>query len=81
MVFERLNETMKIIRVTGAQKGKSPSRRRTCVTAATASSVNMEVDVSYNYLVRVLMGYALFENSPSKRQLSHVIRYSVYTAQ
>ena len=54
--MERLNKTMKIIRVTGTQKGRSPSRRRTCVAAARASSVNIEVAESYNYLVHVLIG-------------------------
>ena len=54
MVLERLDKTMKIIRVAGTQKGRSPSRKLTCVTAARASSVNIEVAGSYNYLVRVL---------------------------
>ena len=56
MVLERLNKTMKIIRVTCTQKGRSPSRRRTCVSAARASPVNIEVAVSNNYSVRVLIG-------------------------
>jgi hypothetical protein len=50
VVPERLNKTMKIIRVTGTQNG------RTCVAAARAYAVNNEVAVSYTYLVRVLIG-------------------------
>ena len=59
MILERLNKTKKI-RVTGTQKVRSPSRKRKCVTAARASSVNIEVAGSYNYLVRVLIGLRTF---------------------
>jgi hypothetical protein len=47
MVLERLNKTMQIIRVTGAQKGRSTSPKQTLVTAATASSVNITLKLRW----------------------------------